>query len=100
MLLQTILEGLGLGALLVLVCAVGIHKGAVGMAHLYDSKVQERCVALGLTTKEKIKQNSLRFKLICVPGYLAYVRRLLGRTHQGMGDTGDRGSDAVYLKSR
>ena len=73
MLLQTILEGLGLGALLVLVCAVGIHKGAVGMAHLYDSKVQERCVALGLTTKEKIKQNSLRFKLICVPGYLAYV---------------------------
>lgn len=73
MLLQTIPEGLGLGALLVLVCAVGIHKGAVGMAHLYDSKVQERCVALGLTTKEKIKQNSLRFKLICVPGYLAYV---------------------------
>ena len=66
MLLQTILEGLGLGALLVLVCAVGIHKGAVGMAHLYDSKAQERCVALGLTTKEKIKQNSLRFKLICV----------------------------------
>ena len=73
MLLQTIPEGLGLGALLVLVCAVGIHKGAVGMAHLYDAKVQERCVALGLTTKEKIKQNSLRFKLICVPGYLAYV---------------------------
>ena len=73
MLLQTILEGLGLGALLVLVCAIGIHKGPVGMVHLYDEKVQERCVALGLTTKEKIKQNSLRFKLICVPGYLAYV---------------------------
>ena len=31
MLLQTILEGLGLGALLVAVCAVGIRKGAVGM---------------------------------------------------------------------
>ena len=135
MLLQTIPEGLGLGALLVLVCAVGIHKGAVGMAHLYDAKVQERCVALGLTTKEKIKQNSLRFKLICVPGYLAYVlicvyaingaqtfwggfwqcfcnpvcdephrpawhRRLLGRTHQGVGDSGNRGSDAVHLESR
>lgn len=28
---------------------------------------------MGLTTREKIKQNSLRFKLICVPGYLAYV---------------------------
>ena len=29
MLLQVILEGLGLGILLVLVCAVGICKGAV-----------------------------------------------------------------------
>ena len=36
MLLQVILEGLGLGALLVLVCAVGIRKGAVGMVHLYS----------------------------------------------------------------
>ena len=34
MLLQVILEGLGLGILLVLVCAVGICKGAVGMVHL------------------------------------------------------------------
>ena len=73
MLLQTILEGLGLGALLVLVCAVGIHKGAVGMAHLYDEKVQERCIALGLTTREKIKRNALRFKAICIPIYLFYV---------------------------
>ena len=73
MLLQTILEGLGLGALLTMVCAVGIRKGAVGMVHLYDQKVQERCIALGLTTKEKIKRNSLLFKATCVPGYLAYV---------------------------
>ena len=36
MVLQTILEGLGLGALLLLVCAVGICKGAVGMVHLYS----------------------------------------------------------------
>ena len=36
MVLQTILEGLGLGALLALVCAVGIRKGAVGMVHLYS----------------------------------------------------------------
>ena len=73
MLLHTILEGLGLGALLVAVCAVGIRKGAVGMVHLYDQKVQERCMALGLTTKEKIKRNALRFKAICIPVYLAYV---------------------------
>ena len=73
MFLQVILEGLGLGALLVLVCAIGIRKGAVGMVHLYDQKVQERCVALGLTTKEKIKRNALRFKAICIPVYLVYV---------------------------
>ena len=50
MLLQVILEGIGLGVLLILVCAIGIRKGAVGMVHLYSQKVQERCVTLGLTT--------------------------------------------------
>ena len=39
MVLQTILEGFGLGALLLLVCAVGICKGAVGMVHLYSPAV-------------------------------------------------------------
>ena len=43
MILQVILEGLGLGILLVLVCAVGIRKGAVGMVHLYSLAVQQRC---------------------------------------------------------
>ena len=61
MILQTILEGLGLGALLVLVCAVGIRKGAVGMVHLYSPEVQDRCVKLGLTTHSKIKRNALIF---------------------------------------
>ena len=32
MILQTIPEGIGLGILLILVCAVGIRKGTVGMA--------------------------------------------------------------------
>ena len=73
MLLNVILEGLGLGALLYLVCAVGIRSGAVGMVHLYEQKVQDRCVSLGLTTHEKIKRSSKRFKLICMPGYIAYV---------------------------
>ena len=67
MILQTILEGLGLGALLVLVCAVGIRKGAVGMVHLYSHEVQDRCVKLGLTTHAKIKRNALIFKAVCVP---------------------------------
>lgn len=71
--LKTILEGLGLGALLVLVCAVGIRKGAVGMVHLYSGEVQDRCVKLGLTTHEMIKRNALIFKAVCIPGYIAYV---------------------------
>ena len=73
MILRTILEGLGLGALLVMVCAVGIRSGAVGMVHLYDAQVQQRCISLGLTSEEKIRRNSKLFKLLCVPGYIAYV---------------------------
>lgn len=73
MISKTLLEGLGLGILLVLVCAVGIRKGAVGMVHLYSPEVQQRCISMGLTTQEKIKRNSLRFKALCVPGYLIYV---------------------------
>ena len=73
LILKTLLEGLGLGVLLVLVCAVGIRKGAVGMVHLYSPQVQARCVALGLTTQEKIRRNAVRFKLLCIPGYIAYV---------------------------
>ena len=73
LILKTILEGLGLGALLVLVCVIGIRKGAVGMVHLYSAEVQDRCVKNGLTTHEKIKRNALLFKVICIPGYIAYV---------------------------
>ena len=73
MILQVILEGIGLGILLILVCAIGIRKGAVGMVHLYRPEVQGRCVKLGLTTHAKIKRNALIFKAVCVPGYIAYV---------------------------
>ena len=73
MILQVILEGIGLGVLLILVCAIGIRKGAVGMVHLYNTEVQNRCVTLGLTTRKKIKRNTLVFKAVCVPGYIAYV---------------------------
>ena len=73
MIVQVSLEGLGLGVLLVLVCAFGIRKGAVGMVHLYSAAVQERCVAQGLTTHERIKRNAIIFKLCCLPGYIAYV---------------------------
>lgn len=70
---QVILEGIGLGAVLMLVCAIGIRNGAVGMVHLYENNVQERCISLGLTTREKIKHDRLLFKVVCLPIYIAYV---------------------------
>lgn len=68
-----LLEGVGLGVLLILVCAFGIRNGAVGMLQLYHKDVQDRCVELGLTTHEKIKRNSLMFKAVCLPMYIVYV---------------------------
>lgn len=71
--IKLIVEGLGLGALLVLVCAVGIRNGAIGMVHLYDKKVQERVIGLGMTTAEAIRKRSVRIRCLCLPGYMAYV---------------------------
>lgn len=71
--IKLIAEGLGLGFLLYLICAIGIRNGAVGMVHLYDQKVQERVIQLGLTTAEAIRKRSLRFRSLCLPGYLIYV---------------------------
>ena len=73
MILQVILEGIGLGILLILVCTIGIRKGAVGMVHLYSLEVQQRCVKLGLISPERIRCNSLLLKAVCVPGYIGYV---------------------------
>lgn len=73
MLLRTVLQGLGLGALLFWVCAVGKRKGALGMVHLYSPEVRSRCVALGLTTREAIRRNALAMKVLSLPLYLGYV---------------------------
>ena len=71
--LKLILEGLGLGFLLYLICAIGIRNGAIGMVHLYDQKVQERVVQLGLSTADEIRKRSVLFRSLCLPGYLIYV---------------------------
>ena len=71
--LKLILEGLGLGFLLYLICAIGIRNGAIGMVHLYDQKVQERVVQLGMTTAEEVRKRSVLFRSLCLPGYLIYV---------------------------
>ena len=73
MFLQVLLEGLGLGLLLILLCAFLIRKGAVNMVHLYHADVQARCVELGLITQDAIHRNQRRFKLIGISGYLGYI---------------------------
>ena len=70
---KLIVEGLGLGALLVLICAAGIRNGAIGMVHLYDQKVQDRVVRLGMTTAEAIRKRSKLFRSLCLPAYMIYV---------------------------
>ena len=71
--LKLVLEGLGLGFLLYLICAIGIRNGAVGMVHRYDQKVQERVGQLGLSTADEIRKRSVLFRSLCLPGYLIYV---------------------------
>ena len=43
------------------------------LVYLYHKDVQERCIALGKITPERIKRNSILFKTLCIPGYIAYV---------------------------
>ncbi len=73
LIIKVIIEGLGLGFLLYLICAIGIRKGAIGMVHMYSSEVQRRVIDNGLTTAEEIKRRSILFKALCIPGYFIYV---------------------------
>ena len=71
--LWSVFEGLGLGALLFVYCLIGIKDGAVGMVFLYDKKVVDRCVELGLTSYEKVKKRAIIFKISGIVLYMAYV---------------------------
>ena len=73
MIVKIIIEGVLLGALLALLCAIGIRKGAVTMVFLYHGDVQDRCVQNGLITRERIWQNRKIFKGLGVPLYFTFV---------------------------
>ena len=73
MVVKIIVEGILLGVLLVLFCAVGIRNGAVNMVFLYHQDVQDRCLKHGLITREKIKRNMRLFKGLGIPVYLIFV---------------------------
>ena len=73
MIVKIIMEGMLLGALLVLFCVVGIRNGAVNMVFLYHRDVQDRCVQNGLITRERIWQNRKIFKGLGIPLYFTFV---------------------------
>lgn len=73
MAVKLILEGLVLGAFLVALCVFGIRKGPVNMVYFYPPEVQERCISLGLTTREKIDRDQKRTGAIMWAGMLGMV---------------------------
>ena len=73
MAVKIVIEGILLGALLVLFCAVGIHNGAVNIVFLYHQDVQDRCVQNGLITAERVRRNKALFKGIGIPFYFIFV---------------------------
>ena len=70
--MKILIEGLGLCVLLFLFCLIGIRNGAVGLIHLYEKDVQQRAIAQGLTTAEKIRKNAVCFKMTGAILYMAY----------------------------
>ncbi len=54
-----VIESLVMCFILLLVCVVGIANGPVELVTFYEKDVQDRVVELGLTTKAKIKRNTV-----------------------------------------
>lgn len=52
-------EGVVMCFILLIICVIGIADGPVGLVTFYEKDVQDRVVELGLTTKERIKRNTV-----------------------------------------
>ena len=53
-----VIEGVVMCFLLLLICVIGIANGPVGLVVFYEQEVKDRVVALGLTTRDRIKKIS------------------------------------------
>jgi hypothetical protein len=51
------IEGLAMCFLLLITCVIGIANGPAGLVVFYEKPVQDRVIALGYTTKKKIKNS-------------------------------------------
>lgn len=52
-------ESIVMCLILLITCVIGIANGPVGLVTFYEKNVQERVVKLGLTTRERIKRNTI-----------------------------------------
>ena len=68
-----IIEGIVACFILLIACVVGISNGPVSLVCLYEKKVQERVVELGLISKEQIKRNGLLFQLFGIIPFFFFV---------------------------
>ena len=73
MIWQVLLEGICACFILLIVCVVGIANGPVGLVVLYEKEVQQRAVALGLTTEAKIRQNARYFHLFGLLPFFVFI---------------------------
>ena len=55
---MVIIEGLVMCFILLLICVIGIANGPVGLVIFYEQEVKDRVIELGLTTKDRIRDQT------------------------------------------
>lgn len=80
-----VLEILAMCFILLIVCVIGIANGPTGLVVFYEKDVQDRGVELGLTTRERIKRNTIISAialfapvLLLVPAMVYYINGARG----------------------
>ena len=59
-----LIEGVVMCFILLIICVVGIANGPVGLVTFFEQEVKDRVVELKLTTKEKIKRQTIISSII------------------------------------
>ena len=88
-----VIEGMAMCLIMLLTCVVGIAKdGPVGLVTFYEKEVQDRVVALGLTTKDKIRKSAI------ISGIVVFLPMLIFIPAMVYGLNGARGFTQGFLQ--
>ena len=88
-----VIEGMAMCLIMLLTCVVGIAKdGQVGLVTFYEKEVQDRVIALGLTTKEKIRKSAI------ISGIVVFLPMLIFIPGMVYGLNGARGFTQGFLQ--